>query len=100
MKDILVVAACLGLVLIVLRVVVAWLERVKSGRATGREAGEEKKRGGPDGLITAIIAGIAAYEEGVGVGERKRKRRVYKRRVEEASWWRTKERMKQTQRRG
>ena len=68
MKEILVLAVCLGMILIVLRVVVVCLEKVKGGRAREREVGKEKKKEeGTDGFVPAVIAGIAAYEDGMGV---------------------------------
>ena len=95
MKEILVLAVCLGMILIVLRVVVVCLEKVKGRRVRESEAGKErKKEGGTDGLITAIIAGITAYEEGLGVKAWKKERTVYERKEEKTSWWKMKERMK------
>jgi len=95
MKEILVLAVCLGMILIVLRAVVICLEKVKGGRARKREAGKEKKKEeGPGVLMPAIIAGITAYEEGIGATARKRERMVYERKEEKTSWWKMKERMK------
>jgi hypothetical protein len=89
------------MILIVLWVVVICLEKMKGGRAREREAGKErKKEEEPDGIITAIIAGIMAYEESLVVTSRKRDRVVYERKEERTSWWKMKERMKQTKRRG
>lgn len=83
------------MILIVLWVVVICLEKMKSGRAREREAGKErKKEEEPDGIITAIIAGITAYEESLVVTSRKRDRVVYERKEEKTSWWKMKERMK------
>ena len=74
MKEILVLAACLGIMLIVLRVVVSWLERVKGRLARKREEGEVgKKEEGSDGLVPVIVAGITAYEEVFGAEKRERK---------------------------
>ena len=101
MKEILVLAVCLGMILIVLRVVVVCLEKVKGGRARESKVGKErKKEEGTDVLMPAIIAGITAYEEGLGVMAAKRERTVYKRKEEKTSWWKMKERIKQTQGRG
>lgn len=101
MKEILVLAVCLGIILVVFRVVVVCLEKVKGGRAREREAGKErKKEEGTEGLVPAIIAGITAYEESPGVKAGKRERTVYERKEEKMSWWKMKERMKQTQGRG
>ena len=95
MKEILVLAVCLGIILVVFRVVVVCLEKVKGGRAREREAGKErKKEEGTEGLVPAIIAGITAYEECPGVTVRKRERVVYERKEEKTSWWKMKERMK------
>ncbi len=101
MKEILVLAVCLSIILIVLRVVVVCLEKVKGGSAREREAEKErKKEGGTAVLMPVIIAGITAYEESLGVKFRKRERMVYERKEEKTSWWKMKERMKQTQGRG
>jgi len=101
LKEIIVLAVCLGMILIVLRVVVVCLEKVKGGRARESEFGKEKKKEeGTDGFVPAIIAGIAAYEEGIGVIAAKRERTAYKRKEEKTSWWKMKERIKQTQGRG
>jgi len=95
LKEIMVLAVCSGMILIVLWVVVICLEKMKSGRAREREAGKErKKEEEPDGIITAIIAGIMAYEESLVVMSGKRDRVVYKRKEEKTSWWKMKERMK------
>jgi hypothetical protein len=83
------------MILIVLWVVVICLEKMKGGRAREREAGKEtKKEEEPDGIITAIIAGIMAYEESLVMMSGKRNRVVYERKEEKTSWWKMKERMK------
>ena len=99
MKEIMVLAVCSGMILMVLWVVVICLEKMKGVRE--REAVKErKKEEEPDGIISAIIAGIMAYEEGIGETTRKKERRAYERKEEKTSWWKMKERMKQTQGRG
>lgn len=101
MKEILVLAVCLGVVLIVLWVVVVLLEKVKEGMAKeGLEGKETGKEEGSDNLVPVILAGIMAYDGGLALRTKKKRRVVYKGKEEKVSWWRMKERMKQTQKRG
>lgn len=94
-------AVCLGFFLIVLWLVVVLLEKVKEGMAEeGLASKETGKEEGSDNLVPVILAGIMAYDEGLALKTKKKRRVVYKGKEEKVSWWRMKERMKQTQKRG
>ena len=94
MREILLLVVFLGVLFSFLWLVVLGVERLLERKKVGGiRGGTEVEVKGDAGVRAAVVAGIMAYEEGVGkrgVVRREKKRR----KEEEVSWWKKFERMR------
>ena len=94
MKEIFVLAGCLGLMLLVLWVIVTCLEKRFERRKGRAEVIKKREEGeGKDCVLTVVIAGIVAYEESLKKSFVRRRISASKKKEEKVSLWKIKGRI-------
>jgi len=95
-KEILVLVGFMGLMLMFLWVVVTCMEKISKRVKDKEEVIKKGGRGeGEDYVLTAVIAGIVAYEESLKKGFVRRRVSSKKKKEETVSLWKTKGRIEQ-----